>query len=64
MSTTGILEQVLDPFVDCLTPEAARRLSPCAEPIAQTRLDELADRANEGLLNSVMANFKCNRIEN
>jgi hypothetical protein len=51
MSTTEILEQVLDPFVDCLTPEAARRIVALrADPAAQTRLDELAERATEGLL--------------
>jgi hypothetical protein len=51
MSTTEILEQALDPFVKCLTPEAARKLVALrADPAAQSRLDELADRANEGLL--------------
>ena len=51
MSTTEILEQVLDPFVDCLTPEAARKIVALrADPVAQTRLDQLAERANEGVL--------------
>ena len=51
MSTTALLEQVLDPFVDCLTPEAARRVVALrADPEVQARLDQLADRANEGLL--------------
>jgi hypothetical protein len=51
MGTTELLEQVLDPFVDCLTPEAARKIVALrAEPAVQTRLDQLADRANEGLL--------------
>ena len=53
VSTTEILEQVLDPFVDCLTPDAARKIVALrADLAAQTRLDELADRANEGLLTS------------
>ncbi len=53
MSTSEMLEQVLDPFVDCLTPEAARKVVALrAEPAVQTRLDQLADRANEGLLTS------------
>jgi hypothetical protein len=53
MSTTELLEQVLDPFVDCLTPEAARKIVALrAEPAVQMRLDQLADRANEGLLTS------------
>ena len=51
MSTTEMLEQVLDPFVDCLTPEAARKIVALrAEPVVQARLDQLAERANEGLL--------------
>jgi hypothetical protein len=51
MSTTEILEQVLDPFVDCLTPEAARKIVALrADPAVQVRLDELAERANEGSL--------------
>jgi hypothetical protein len=51
MGTTELLEQVLDPFVDCLTPEAARKIVALrAEPAVQTRLDQLADRANAGLL--------------
>jgi hypothetical protein len=51
MSTTEILEQALDPFVDCLTPEAARKIVVLrADPEAQSRLDALADRANEGSL--------------
>ena len=51
MSTTEILEHVLDPFVDCLTPDGARKIVALrAEPEVQRRLDELADRANEGSL--------------
>ena len=51
MSTTEILEQVLLPFVDCLTPDAARKIVALrADPAVQKRLDQLAERANEGLL--------------
>lgn len=51
MSTTQILELALDPFVECLTPAAAKKISDLrADPVAQARVDELADRANEGLL--------------
>jgi hypothetical protein len=54
MSTTEILEQVLDPFVECLTPESARKIVALrAAPEAQSRLDQLADRANEGVLTPV-----------
>jgi hypothetical protein len=51
VSTTEILEQVLDPFVECLTPEAARKIVALrADSATQARLDELAERANEGNL--------------
>jgi hypothetical protein len=44
MSTTELLEQALDPLVDCLTPEAARKIAGLrAEPQLQQRLDELAE---------------------
>lgn len=51
MSTIDLLEQVLDPLVECLTPEAARTVVALrADPELQARLDQLADRANEGSL--------------
>lgn len=46
MSET-VLDRVLDPFTDCLTPEVARRIADMrADPHTQARLDELADKAN------------------
>ena len=51
MSTTEILERALDPLVECLTPEAAKKLVDLrADPETQARVDQLADRANDGLL--------------
>ena len=45
------MDRVLDPFMDCLTPEVARNLVDlCADPEIQARLDKLADKANEGEL--------------
>ncbi len=50
-SSTGILDQVLDPLADCLTPEVATRiLAVSLEPQRQFRINELAQKANEGLL--------------
>jgi hypothetical protein len=50
-TSTGILDQVLDPLADCLTPEVARRiLAVSLEPTRQARIDELAAKSNEGLL--------------
>jgi hypothetical protein len=45
----ALLDRVLEPFVECLTREAAQKIVNLrAEPQAQARLDELADKANEG----------------
>lgn len=50
-TSTGILDQVLDPLADCLTPEVAQRiLAVSLEPKRQLRINELAQKANEGLL--------------
>lgn len=51
MSSADILELALDPVVDCLTPDSARKIVALrAGPLAQQRLDELADLSNEGQL--------------
>lgn len=48
---TDVLDRVLDPFTRCLTPEVARRIADLsADSATQTRVDELADKANEGQL--------------
>jgi len=49
---TDVLDRVLDPFTRCLTREVARRIANLrADSATQTRVDELADKANEGQLN-------------
>lgn len=52
MSTVNnVLDRVLEPFTDCLTPEVAQRIADMrADPELQSRLDLLADKANEGSL--------------
>ena len=46
---TAVLERLLDPLAQCLTVTTARKiLSLRADPIAQERIDELADKSNEG----------------
>jgi hypothetical protein len=51
VSAAYILDRLLDPVGDFLTPEVARRLvSYRADPIVQARIDELAVKCNEGLL--------------
>jgi hypothetical protein len=48
-----LLDRVLEPFVECLTREAAQKIVNLrAEPQVQARLDELADKANEGQLSN------------
>jgi hypothetical protein len=45
------LGELLDPIVECFTPEVARRLVRLkASPKLQSRVDHLADKANEGKL--------------
>ena len=48
---TPVLDRLLDPLGRCLTPEVARRLVQLrADPEAQARIDELADKCNDGRL--------------
>jgi hypothetical protein len=54
MATTvdhKILDQMLDPVGDCLTPDVAARIAALrASPRTQRRLDELAEKNAEGKL--------------
>jgi hypothetical protein len=46
---TSILAQLLEPIAQCMTPELAQRIVDLrATPEAQARIDELADKCNEG----------------
>jgi uncharacterized protein YciW len=48
---SSVLDRVLDPLTECLTPEAARRIADQrADEETQALFDELADKANEGQL--------------
>ena len=50
-STTAVLDQLFDPVGACLTPDVARRIvSLRASAEVQARLDELADKCNDGTL--------------
>lgn len=50
MSST-ILDRLIEPFADCLTTVAAEKISALrADPETQARVDELADKANQGML--------------
>ena len=47
----SILAQFLAPLEECLTPELARKIAALqASPEVQARIDELADKCNEGEL--------------
>lgn len=49
----SILDRVLEPIADCLTPDVAAKLVALrADPQTQARVDELADKANEGTLST------------
>ena len=50
MSTT-LLDQLLEPFAECLTVEAAQKIvSLRADDATQAHVDELAEKANRGTL--------------
>ncbi len=51
MATTEYLDRMLDPFTDCLTPDAARRVAAWRlDPQTEARIDALADKCTEGEL--------------
>ena len=51
-----VLDRVLDPFTECLTPEVAQRIVNLqADAQTQARVDELAEKANEGQLSAMDA---------
>jgi hypothetical protein len=51
MSDTALLDQLLDPFAQCLDAESARRVTEFGiSPAVQERVSELAERANGGAL--------------
>jgi hypothetical protein len=53
MSATTVLDGLLDPLGRCLDAESARRIVEFrVSPPVQQRIDTLAERANEGVLNS------------
>src|SRR5713226_5572157 len=46
-----VLDRLVAPLSECLTPESARRLLALkADPVLQARVDDLADRHSQGLL--------------
>jgi hypothetical protein len=49
--TTKLLESLIEPFAECLTIESARKIAALrADDSLQSRMDELADKANRGTL--------------
>ena len=54
MSTAfDVMDRVLDPFMDCFTPEVARNVANLrADADTQARLEILAKKANEGKLSA------------
>jgi hypothetical protein len=48
---TVLLDRLLDPVARCLTPESAQHLAALrADPLAQERIEQLADASSEGRL--------------
>jgi hypothetical protein len=51
MSAPALLDQLLDPFTQCLDAESAQRVIEFGiAPAVQQRVSTLAERANEGVL--------------
>lgn len=51
MSTLDVPDRMLRPVTDCLTPEVARRIVDARlDAATQSRIDELASKANRGAL--------------
>lgn len=49
--STSLLDQVIEPFADCMSREVAQRLVAVrADEATQARLDALAEKANFGTL--------------
>jgi hypothetical protein len=49
--STPVLDRLVGPLGDCLTPESARRLLALkADPKLQAHVDDLAERHSQGLL--------------
>ena len=43
--------KILDPVVECFTPEVAKRVAELhADPEIQARIEELAEKCNEGMM--------------
>ncbi len=50
-SAGNVLDRILDPLTECLTPEVAKKIADLEADVGtQARFDELADKANEGQL--------------
>ena len=50
-ATPSVLDRMLDPVRDCLTPEVARRiLAIRTDPVTQAKLDEYAEKNAEGTI--------------
>ena len=51
MSDIALLNELLDPFAECLDAEPAQRVIAFdVAPAVQHKVDELAEKANEGML--------------
>jgi hypothetical protein len=48
---TAGLAKILDPVAQCFTPEVAKRVAELrADPVVQARIEELAEKCNEGTI--------------
>ena len=55
--STSLFEQIIEPFAACLTRDAAQKIADArADATTQAQFDDLADKANRGVLSEVEKN--------
>lgn len=55
--STSLFEQIIEPFAACLTRDAAQKIADVrADAATQSQFDELADKANRGVLSEAEKN--------
>lgn len=54
MSSTSLFDRIIEPFAECLTRDAAQKIADVrADSATQAQFDDLADKANRGVLTEV-----------
>jgi hypothetical protein len=55
--STSLFERIIEPFAECLTRDAAQKIADVrADATTQAQFDDLADKANRGVLSDAENN--------